>query len=281
MGARAGFDRLKSRCKYLLQVLAAHQTPKMQVSFHGMAVGGDAVGRDENERVTFVPFAAPGEIATVAIDQERKNFARGHLIDLQVLAPTRVTAPCPVFTRCGGCQWQHLDYATQLEIKRGFVSDALVRVAHLERATVETLVAPCVPSPENYAYRNKADFIIENSAASTCPMEIGFYARQSHDLIPIQTCPIQNASNNQLLENLRAVMNELPRDLLRRAIMRTDSAGNSLLILQTSSAHWPEEIAWAQKFRARVAGCVGVLRHREKIAAMRFGWARLAAGNCR
>lgn len=236
----------------------------MQVSFHGMAIGGDAVGRDENERVTFVPFAAPGEIATVAIDQERKNFARGHLIALQVLAPTRVAPPCPVFTRCGGCQWQHLDYAAQLEIKRGFVIDALSRVAHLERATVETLVASCVPSPDDYAYRNKADFIIENSSASTCRTEIGFYARQSHDLIPIQTCPIQNASNNQLLENLRALMNELPRDLLRRAIMRTDSAGTSLLILQTSSLDWPHEIAWAQQFRARVPNCVGVLRQREK-----------------
>ena len=239
----------------------------MQVSFHDMAVGGDAVGRDENNRVVFVPFAAPGEMATVAIDEERKNFARGHLIDLQVLAPLRVVPPCPVFTRCGGCQWQHLDYAAQLKIKRGFVIDALSRIGHVERETLEAIVAPCVASPDIYAYRNKADFVVENSAASTCSVEIGFYARHSHALIPIKYCPIQNYSNNNLLEIMRELMPEIPRGLLRRVITRTDSAGNSLLLLQTHSATWNDEIAWSQQFRARVPECVGVLRQNEKAAA--------------
>ena len=234
-----------------------------------MAVGGDAVGRDENNRVTFVPFAAPGEIADVAIDEERKTFARGHLIDLQVLAPLRVVPPCPVFGKCGGCQWQHLDYAAQLEIKRGFVIDALHRIAHLERETLESLVAPCQPSPDIYAYRNKADFVVENLPASTCTcsVEIGLYARNSHTLIPVQNCPIQNHSNNRLLEIVREMMNEIPRDLLRRVITRTDSEENSLLLLQTHSTIWNNEIAWAQKFRARVPECAGVLRQNEKAFA--------------
>ncbi len=239
----------------------------MQVSFHGMAVGGDAVGRDEDGRVIFAPFAAPGEVADVAIEDARKSFARGRILDLQVLAPQRVAPPCPVFGRCGSCQWQHLDYAAQLEIKRGFVVDALSRIGHLPRETLETIVAPCVASPDIYAYRNKADFVVENAPASTCGAEIGFYARQSHDLVPIEQCPIQQTSNNHLLQIVRELLPEMPRELLRRVAMRTDSAQNSLLLLRTSASDWDNEISWAQKFRARAPQCVGVLRQNEKSAA--------------
>ncbi len=242
----------------------------MQVSFHGMAVGGDAVGRDENERVTFVPFAAPGDVARVAIDDERKTFARGHLLDLQVLAPLRTSPNCPIFGRCGGCQWQHLNYEAQLEIKRGFVIDALNRIGHIKREILEEITAPCQPSPASYNYRNKADFVvetIESSAASTCRPQIGFYARNSHDLVAVETCPIQNTLNNRVLELVRARLPALPPGLVKRAVMRADSSENSLLVLQTSAANWNDETAWAKSFRAQMPQCVGVLRHSEKSSA--------------
>ena len=80
-----------------------------QVAFHGLAAGGEAVGRDENGKAVFAPFAAPGDVARVAIEVEKSSFARGLLGEIETASPVRVAPPCPQFRpltpreSCGGC----------------------------------------------------------------------------------------------------------------------------------------------------------------------------------
>src|SRR2546421_13002316 len=92
------------------------------VEISGLATGGDAVGRDvqgpHEGRVTFVPFAAPGERVRALVIKEKSRMAWAELDAVERPAAERVPPPCPLFTRCGGCQWQHVDRGVQIEAKR-------------------------------------------------------------------------------------------------------------------------------------------------------------------
>lgn len=174
----------------------------MKVTFHAIAAGGDGVGRDENGRTVFAPYAAPGDVAHVEIVEERKTFARGHILDLQSASPQRSAPPCPYFvaergdetTACGGCQIQHLSYAAQLDAKRALVGSALSHIGGFKSAPVEA----CVPSPLTFAYRNKAQFFVEQGA-------IGFHARHTHKVIDIARCPLLMEPLNEALAAVREI----------------------------------------------------------------------------
>lgn len=192
----------------------------MQVTFHGIAAGGEGVGRDEAGRTVFAPQAAPGDLAQVEITEERKNFARGKILHLESASPQRVVPPCPYYlpkdgdetTACGGCQVQHLNYESQLEAKRGIVQNALERIGGFANSPVQE----CVPSPQQFAYRNKAEFFIGGDGA------IGFHARRTHKVVDIAHCPLLQEPLNELLG---AVRDLLPRDTANSFETRVDSTG--------------------------------------------------------
>ena len=101
---------------------------------------------------------------------------------LPVPLPTGRSSPCPLFGRCGECQIMHLAYPKQLEMKRQRVVDALQRIGK-----IDCFVAPCLPSPSPLAYRNKIQLPVRNSEKE---IAFGLYARSSHDLVEVDTCPI-------------------------------------------------------------------------------------------
>src|SRR5205814_10390262 len=102
---------------------------EITVEVTGLAPGGEAVGRQvggaHDGRVTFVAFAAPGERVRARLVREKGRVAWGELREIERAAPERVVPPCPLFGRCGGCQWQHVPRALQLEAKRRIVERAL------------------------------------------------------------------------------------------------------------------------------------------------------------
>ncbi len=100
---------------------------EMIVRFDRMGAGGEALAVIAGREVA-VPFAAPGEEARVRILRVERGRARGQLVALRVASPAVVRPRCPHFGRCGGCQWQHLEYPAQLEQKTRLVSEALALV---------------------------------------------------------------------------------------------------------------------------------------------------------
>src|SRR5213594_891458 len=87
------------------------------VTIHDIAFGGEGVAKI-GEFVVFVPFVLVGEEAEIELTEIKKRFARGRLIRLLRTSPQRTTPLCPYFGDCGGCQYQHVAYPAQLEIKR-------------------------------------------------------------------------------------------------------------------------------------------------------------------
>src|SRR5262249_7266161 len=100
--------------------------------------------------------------------------------------------PCPYFGRCGGCAYQHINYQHQLAIKWRQVRDALQRIGKLK----EVPMRPIIPSPRNYAYRNRITVHAQDGV-------IGFFQRDSHHLIEIERCPISRDEVNRALAELR------------------------------------------------------------------------------
>ena len=101
--------------------------------------------------VVMVPFALPGERVRALVFRNHKNYSEADLIAVLTPSPHRVLSPrCPLFGRCGGCQYQHLVYAEQLRWKQRQVIELLSHLAGIEFA-----VAPVVPSTREFGYRSK------------------------------------------------------------------------------------------------------------------------------
>jgi len=105
----------------------------------------------QNGWVVMVPFTLPGERILARVFRNHKNFSEADLVAVLTPSPHRVKPGCPLFGRCGGCQYQHLAYAQQLEWKRRQVAELLEHMAGI----AEFSVAPVVASPRDYGYRSK------------------------------------------------------------------------------------------------------------------------------
>jgi 23S rRNA (uracil1939-C5)-methyltransferase/tRNA (uracil-5-)-methyltransferase len=110
----------------------------------------DAGDRDETGWVVMVPFTLPGERVRVRVFRNHKNYSEADLVKVLTPSADRVAPKCPLFGRCGGCQYQHLNYPAQLEWKRRQVAELLQHMAGIEFP-----VSPVVASPREYAYRSK------------------------------------------------------------------------------------------------------------------------------
>ena len=100
--------------------------------------------------VVMVPFTLPGEKVKVRVYRNHKNFSEADLLEVLVPSPHRITPRCPLFGRCGGCQYQHLTYPEQLKWKRQQVEELLKYMAGVEFA-----VLPVIASPREFGYRSK------------------------------------------------------------------------------------------------------------------------------
>jgi 23S rRNA (uracil1939-C5)-methyltransferase len=165
---------------------------QVELKIDDVAFGGKGVARDEGKAV-FVPFTIEGERVTAKIVREKKQFAEAELLELLEPSPNRVTPDCPYFGRCGGCCYQHISYAHQLELKARQVEQAMRRIGRL----VEPPMRPIVPSPLPYGYRNRITVHAEDDV-------VGFYRRDVHELIDIERCPIAAPEVNEALAQLRA-----------------------------------------------------------------------------
>jgi tRNA/tmRNA/rRNA uracil-C5-methylase (TrmA/RlmC/RlmD family) len=120
------------------------------VTIEDLAFGGEGVAR-VNDFVLFVPFVIPGETVELEVIEVKKSFGRAKLLRIVTPSPDRVNPACAHFAACGGCQYQHIAYPTQLQLKRKQVADLFERIGGITK----NLVAPVVPCPQPYGYRNR------------------------------------------------------------------------------------------------------------------------------
>jgi len=207
-----------------------------------LATGGDGVGRLEDGRTVFVPRTAPGDLVELVGVRLHKRFARARAGRLIEAAPTRVDPRCPHYVRdeCGGCQLQHLESAAQHEARRGFVGEALRRLARRDVPD-----PALVPAEREFDYRTKITL-----AVSADGRRIGLHPYDRPDQVfDLEWCHITVPELMRAWQVLRTVRPLLP-PRLESVVLRRDRQGGVHLLLRTAGSE-----AWggASRLRAAVA----------------------------
>ena len=173
----------------------------MQLTIEKLIYGGDGLARlpaDERGRgkAVFVPFVLPGEHVEASLLEEKPGFARARAESVLQSSAQRIPPRCQYFLRCGGCHYQHTTYEHQLEIKAAILKENLRRIAKLELDT-ELQIHPSPP----WNYRNRARLRVRTEPE----FALGYYEFGSHELLPVEECPISSPLINRAIAALRQV----------------------------------------------------------------------------
>jgi len=171
---------------------------RVSLTIHDIAFGGEGVGRIE-QMVVFVPFVITGETVEAEITEVKKNFARAKLLRVLTPSPHRVEPECRYFGACGGCQYQHMDYAEQLRMKHKQISDLFERVGRISPQVVQ----PVLPCPAPYGYRNRI-MIRSQWNGREKKLEIGFIRADNKFVEDIEECRIAEPALNEQIKEVRA-----------------------------------------------------------------------------
>src|SRR3954464_8346768 len=171
---------------------------KVQLTIHDIAFGGEGVAR-YHDFVIFVPFVMLGEEVEAEIVEVKKRFARAKLLKVLKESPLRVQPLCPYFGDCGGCQYQHVAYPVQLEIKRKQVADLFERIGGFPAAAV----SPLIPCPNPYGYRNRI-MIRSQWDKFKQGLNIGFIRADNRLVVDIEECKISEPELSRQIQHVRA-----------------------------------------------------------------------------
>ena len=191
-----------------------------------LAAGGDGVGRLEDGRTVFVPRTAPGDLVEPTGLRSHKRFARARLGRLVESSPHRVEPRCPHYVRddCGGCQLQHVDAPGQREARRGFVGDALRRLAKLDVAD-----PPLVDADREFEYRTKITL-----AASGDGRRLGLHRfDRADEVFELEWCHITVPELMELWRALRGLRAHFP-PRLEGLVLRMGREGGRHVLFRTA-----------------------------------------------
>ncbi|HEY4990012.1 MAG TPA: class I SAM-dependent RNA methyltransferase [Opitutaceae bacterium] len=195
---------MSKKKKFNEKPFAYHQEIELTVSTLtnlGIGLGRvDLEGAEAGRKwVVMVAFALPGERVRVRVFRNYANYSEADLVAVLEASPDRIEAKCPIFGRCGGCQYQNLRYEEQLAWKRRQVAELLEHMAGL---TVE--VAAVVGSPKSFGYRSKITPHFSTPREGE-DMPIGFLRQGTRfDIVDVPRCEIATEAINARLAPVRA-----------------------------------------------------------------------------
>jgi 23S rRNA (uracil1939-C5)-methyltransferase len=234
----------------------------LPLNIEKLIYGGDGLARlpaDPRGRgkAVFVPFVLAGEKVEAALTEEKPGFARAQVTAILEPSPNRVSPPCPHFGRCGGCHYQHTTYQQQLEIKKEILRENLRRIAKLELQREIQLH----PSPP-WNYRNRSRFQVRTRP----DFAVGYFKFSSHELLPVEACPISSPLINRALAALwQAGRTGKAVEGVREIEFFANSDDSQILVefLCAPEARRAAVRAWAEELSASMPEIVGVAAFRE------------------
>ncbi len=186
----------------------------VELTIQKMAYGGKGVGRMDGY-VIFVRGAVPGDRITAKIYRKKKSFAEAGILELLTPSPVRVAPPCPYSGHCGGCQWQHVAYESQLEYKREQVRESLEHVGGITNVEIR----PVLPSESTFAYRNKMEFSFSDRRwflpgeldrrEAEGSFALGLHVPGTyHKVIDVDACLLQQEQGNRILREVKKLVRD-------------------------------------------------------------------------
>ncbi len=173
----------------------------IEIDITDLADTGDGIGRFE-QLVVFVPDTVPGDRVAVRLQQVKSTYATAKLETLIKLSEHRIRPNCIVADKCGGCQWQHVDYDYQLKTKQNQVIQALERIGGFTDLPCDEILAGKIDNfPQFLGYRNKATYPLARSVAGQ--VQAGYYQKGTHKLVNLNQCPVQDPRLDPLLKEVK------------------------------------------------------------------------------
>jgi 23S rRNA (uracil1939-C5)-methyltransferase len=179
---------------------------ELQLSIEKLIYGGEGLAHAEGNTV-FVPFVLPGEQVRASVRTRKKKLIHANLVEVEKASASRIQAPCPHFRVCGGCDYQHIETAEQVRLKKEILRETLSRLGGVAWAgEIQEHTA------QPYGYRNRAQWAFRDAL----PRAFGYFLPESAHILPIDQCPVLSprlAGAFQRLQEL-ARSNSLPPGIL-------------------------------------------------------------------
>lgn len=196
-----------------------------EVTLTTFTYGGDMMGRLDDGRAIFVPFGLPGERVRIRLTEEKRNFARGELIEIVEPSPKRIVPRCKHFGDCGGCHYQNLPYEEQLKAKTEILRDQLIRIGKIENPPVQQMVG--CPNPWNY--RNHVQFHLTEDG------KLGYVRADVPNAFAITECHLPEGFLNAIWPQIEFE----PGTNIERVSLRAGKDYDSMLILESNTPEAP------------------------------------------
>ncbi len=225
----------------------------------GYTADGTGVARLDGI-VVFVQGGVRGEECDVRIEKVGRSNLFGRVMRVFQPSPARIMPQCIHYTKCGGCQFRHMNYAEELEAKRIRVEDCLQRIAGLD------VMVPIIHgAKDTRRYRNKVQFPVQPGPEGP---RVGFYRQRTHQVISVEDCLLQPETAARLRaaavswmqwRNISAYDEATGRGLVRHMYVRVNRAGQSLFCLLVNGKSVPHEEDLTRALRNVEPGLVGVV----------------------
>jgi 23S rRNA (uracil1939-C5)-methyltransferase len=213
-------------------------------------------------KAVFVPFVLGEEKIEATLTEQKPGFARAQADRVIEPSPHRVQAPCPHFSRCGGCQYQHASHGHQIEVKKEILRESLRRTAKLD-LPFDIEVHPSPP----WSYRNRSRLQVQTGKVQVSPSFVaGYFKLASHELVAVEECPISSPVINRgiaaLWQSGRA--GKVPQGV--REVEFFANADDTQLLIDVGCAGVARRAAvraWAEEWRGAMPEIAGVVAFRE------------------
>lgn len=191
---------------------------------------GSGIGRYDGMAV-FVPATAIGDEISAHILKVKKTYAFAKVEKIQKESPFRIQPSCPVYLKCGGCVFAHMDYAEECRIKAENVKECFRRIGGVEPEFEEI-----IPSEKSEEYRNKAQYPV---AVDKGEIRMGFFSPHSHRVVHCPDCRLQPKEFEKILgifenyiktENISVYDETIHKGLLRHIYLRKGVATGEIMV---------------------------------------------------
>ncbi len=202
---------------------------KTTLTIDALSHGPAGIGRADG-KVIFVPGTVPGDEVEVALVEEKKRYATGHVVQIRQPSARRRTPPCPYISRCGGCPWQQVEYAEQLRAKELNVREQLRRIGGI----AEPPMSPIIPAPQEWHYRHRIRLRGQDG-------HFGFSPPQSHEVVEIESCHIAREDVAAQLRTVREWSVALRTAVRQIEIIGgelADTSGPSIVLVGEAEGPW-------------------------------------------
>jgi 23S rRNA (uracil1939-C5)-methyltransferase len=170
------------------------------VNIDGCSSEGLGVAHFEG-RAVFIKGALPSESCQIKIMKVSNSSVYGRLEKLIDVSPHRIEPDCIYYNKCGGCDFRHVSYEEELNIKLQRVNDAFSRIGALDLRAEKIIGSASIER-----YRNKAIFAVSRDSCGRAVT--GFFRSRSHEINAVDSCLLQDKAADAAAKALREWMDE-------------------------------------------------------------------------